>query len=233
VFQLIERNNYLFKVERIQIIKSIVWELVDLGVRIGSRRKTCCGNISKFFLDNSMEMFIKGRPLSNVLDNSLGLLLDPKYVEDNKPHSDDALITQSILNRRDILQYLKCLGNWSEQELGIKIDQNLPSAHRVLGFLVYDVFISIHALPASLVNMNNVILAPIMGVLDGEFEAASAREIFNALYKRNILPVLPKTAVQYCLFAYCQNTDAGELIQLLENVDSSIMINSSSNYFNF
>lgn len=233
MLQLIERNNYFYKVERFQIVKSIVRELVDLGIRVGSRRKTCCGNTSKFFLDNSMEMFIKGRPLSNVLDNSLGLLLDPKYVEDNKPHSEDAMKTQSILNRRDILQYLKCSGNWSEQELGIKIDQHLSSVLHVLGFMVYDVFTSIYALPASLVDMDNVTLAPIMGVLDGEFEDTSARELFNALCKRDIFPVLPRTAVKYCLFAYCQNTDAGELIQLLENVESSNMINSSSNYFNF
>jgi len=212
-------------------MKNIVRELVELGVKIGFYKKTFNSKAPKFLLNNWMEMFIKGLPLSNPLDNTLGLLLDPKYVEDNSPYSDDALKTQSILNHNDVLQYLKLTGSWSENVLGLEKDF-LPNFTRVLGFLVYDVFTSLCSLPASLVNMNNVSLGPVLGVLDFKIEDSSRYQLCNELFKRNILSVFPEVAVEYCLTAYHQKTDTKELIQMLED-GKDIISNTNGNYLLF
>lgn len=177
--------------------------------------------------DDWTEMFMKGRPLLNKLDDNLVLMLDSKHIIDNKPYSDENLETQSILNRRDILQYLEGKGNWSEEELSIQIDLPL-NVSQVLGFLVFDVLTSLHALPESLINITNVQFGPVMSVLSGNIENAFKHELCNALIERNILPVLLETALQYCLNAYYQETDNNELIQLLEDGNYNITINSSS-----
>lgn len=235
LLQLTARNDRRRKADRTEMVKIVVRELVDLGVRIGSRRRSRRG-VSRSFLDDSAEMFVRGRPLwEDALNDSIHMLLDPRFVDDNRPRTDDALKTQSVLNRRDVSQYLKRSGNWWGRALLGTTDQQDPASElRVLGFLVHDVLASIHALPASLVDTRNVALAPITAVLerddnDDDDDDALIRELCIALDKRNMTAVLPRTAVQYCLSAYCRCSDAGELAKLLEN-NQGVTTDSSGNY---
>lgn len=45
--------------------------------------------------------------------------MDSKRYINNKPYSDKELETETILYRKDILHYLKSIGNRSEEELSI------------------------------------------------------------------------------------------------------------------
>lgn len=180
-------------------------------------------------------MFIKGRPLLNTIDDdSLNHLLDFKYVQDNMPQSNEDLKTQSVLNRKDVLQYLNGTGIWSEQELGV--ESNNPSGISHLGNLVYDVFTSLNTLPASLINTENVLFGPVIGVLSGKIEESLKQELCNALIKINILPILPEKALEYCLQAYYHENDNNDLIRILEsgsfgNDVKKTMSSSPSNYY--
>lgn len=183
--------------------------------------------------ENWIEMFIKGRPLLNTIeDDLLNLLLDSKYMNDNMPQSDEDLKTQAILNRKDVLQYLNGTDIWSEQELGVKSTNPSDLSH--LGYLVYDVFTSLNSLPASLIDTENVVFGPIIGVLSGKIKDPLKQELCNALIELNVLPVLPEKALQYCLQAFYHENDNDELIKLLEsgyseNKDKKITNSSSSN----
>lgn len=227
-------NKHRIIVERKNITKCVVYELIDLSIKIGIYRKKYYSGVSKLLWENWIEMFIKGRPLLNTIeDDSLNLLLDSKYVNDNMPQSDEDLKTQAILNRKDVLQYLNGTEIWSEQELGVK--SNNLSGPSYLGYLVYDVFTSLNSLPASLIDIENVVFGPIIGVLSGKIEDPLKQKLCNALIKLNILPVLPEKALQYCLQSYYHENDNYDLIQILEsgyngNYDAKITSNSSSNY---
>lgn len=233
MFQLIKINKHHNTIERKNITKSVVFDLIDLSIKYSIYRQKYHYKVPYFLWKNWMVMFIKGRPLLNTIDDdSLDLLLSSKYLDDRKPQSDEDLKTQAMLNRIDILQYLKCTDIWSEQELGVK--NNNPTGISHLGFLVYDVFTSLNALPVSLIDIENVVIGPVIGVLSGKIEDPLKQELCNALTKLNILPVLPEKALQYCLQAYYHETDNDELLQELEDENGSnkITISLTSNYFN-
>lgn len=223
-----EINNRQNEIDRKKIMKSITQELIELSVKCGIYHKTYCRNIPKYLMEDWMEIFIKGRPLLYSLDNSLSHLLDPKYVVDNKHYSDEELKNQSTLNHRDIMNYLEGMGMWSEQELGVKT--NHPSSiSRIFGYMIYEVLTSLYVLPASLVNVDNIVFGPVMGVLNGEIEDILKHKLCNSLIEYNILPVVPEMALNYCLYAYYQETGNTELIQILEKDDNIISLNG--NYF--
>jgi len=206
-------------------MKSIVRDLIDLSIRSAVYNNTYGDNVPKYVWNNWINMFIKGRPLLKTLDDTLGLLLDTVYVAENKTYSDEELKTQSILDHKDILEYLERTNGWSEKKLGLQSDSHTIVC-RALGFLVYDVFTLYYALPPSSVSIDDFILGPVFGVLSCKIKESLRQEICNALVKRNILPVLPITALQYCMRAYCQLTDNDELIELLEQPED---LNSSDN----
>ncbi|XP_022183115.1 uncharacterized protein LOC111042724 [Myzus persicae] len=218
--KLIEKNNDLENKERTIIIKSVVRDLFDLSIRSAAYIKTYGGNVPKYLWNNWMNMFIKGRPLLNTLDDTLGLLLDTNYVTENKPYSDEELETQAILDRIDIMDYVERKNDWSENQR-LKSESHASTICRALGFLVYDVFTLYYALPPSSISIDDFILGPVFGVLSGKIKESLKQDICNALIKRNILPVLPIAALQYCSRAYCQLTDNDELIETLEDLEDS------------
>lgn len=219
MIQLIERNKRQANIENIKIIKSVVCDLIDFGIKVGYHNKQHDGNaIAKYMWDNWMEMFFEGRPLLNGLDDKLGFLLNPIFVNENKPRSDEELKTQAVLNRKDIKEYIQGIGSWSEHVLKLKTKYDIFGSIRNLGFCVYDVMTSLYNLPASLVEIDdNIILSPTKGVFNAEIDKSSTDELCDALVKRNILPVLLVKALQYCLCAYCMETDHEESIQILEH----------------
>lgn len=200
------------------MVKSTVCELIEISVRRGAYKKTNGRDISKCLWDDWMDMFVEGRPMYNLpVGSRLGLLLlDFQNVFDNKLNTDEELKSQKILNRRDILKYLK----GAEQELHVKSNQP-PVVPRVLGFIVHDVFTSIYKLPAPLVAIDSKIFRPVMSVFNCEIEDVLKQGISAALIKRDILPVLPEVALQYCLYGYYRETDNNEIIQILENSGKS------------
>jgi len=203
-------------------MKSVVRDLFDLSIRSAAYIKTYGDNIPKYLWNNWINMFIKGRPLLNTLDDTLGLLLDTDYVTENKPYSDEELETQAVLDHIDIMEYLERKNGWSKnQQLGLKSDSQSSTACRALGFLVYDVFTLYYALPPSSISIDDFIIGPVFGVLSCKIKDSLKHDICNALIKRNILPVLPIEALQYCSRAYCQLTDNDELIETLENLENS------------
>lgn len=200
-------------------VKSVVCELIDISVRRSAYQKTNRRNIPKYLWDDWMEMFVKERLLYYLpVGSRLGLLLDPQHLADNTIYTDEELKSQSILNRKDIMQYLKGVEQHDvlEQELYAQ-SIKFPDVSRVLGFIVYDVFTSVYALPASSVNIDKAIYRPVMGIFDCKIECSWKEEICAALIKRDILPVLPEIALQYCLWDYYQETDGNELTQILDN----------------
>lgn len=209
-------------------MENTVQELINLIVKRGIYQKKYYRDIPKYLWEDWIEIFINGRTLLYTRDDSNFLLLDSRYLVDNKPYSDEEIKTQSILNRRDLLQYLKGMGIWSEKELGVKTDHP-PGILRILGYLVYDVLTSLYILPASLVSINNIVLGPVIGVLNGKIEDALKHKLCNFLITRNILPVVPEMALKYCLNAYYQEIDNTELIRELENNDNN-MLSLNSNY---
>lgn len=229
---MIEINNRQNVIERRKLMKSIVSELVSISIKRCVYRQKYFRNVPNCIWDDWTELFIKGRPLLDTLyDSELGLLFDPNFVAENKSYSVEELKNQYILNLKDLLQYLNGTGSWSEQEIGVK-NNHTTARCRVLGFLVYDVLSSLYALPASLIDLDDVMFGPVMGMLIGEIDNSLKQEICNALIKRNILPVTLEMALLYCLNAYYQETDKDELIQILENDFDlrSSLISTSSNY---
>lgn len=221
---MIKRNNYLSSIELKNTVKSIVYELIDISVRCGAYQKTNHRNISKCLWHDWMEMFVKERPMYNLpVGSRLGRLIGPQHDSDYKLYTDEELKSQSILNRRDILKYLKSAEQYDgfEQELHVKSNES-PDVSQVLGYIVHDVFTSIYALPAPTVKIDNAIFRPVMSVFICEIEDTSKQEICAALIKRGILPVLPEIALQYCLCGYYQDTDGNKLIQTLENSGKSL-----------
>ncbi|VVC27324.1 Hypothetical protein CINCED_3A004966 [Cinara cedri] len=230
----IERNMRQTNIENTKIMKTIVCDLVDLSVKIGCHNKQHDGNvIAKYMWDNWIEMFVEGRPLLNGLDDKLGLLLDPQFVYDNKPRSDEELKTQTILNRKDLKQYLQSVESWSEHGLNLKNKYDPFRSSRILGFYVYDVLTSLYALPASLVDIDDSItLSPVKGVFNGEIGKSSTDRLCDALVSRNILPILMETALRYCLYAYCRETDNKELIKILEENNNIPTLDLDKNFKN-
>jgi len=203
-------------------MKNVVRDLCDLSIRSAAYIETYSDNIPKYLWNNWMNMFIKGRPLLNTLDDTLGLLLDTDYVSENKPFSDEELETQSILDHIEIMDYLERRNDWSENKKLVGLKSNSQSSGcRALGFLVYDVFTLYYALPPSSISIDDFIIGPVFGVLSCKIKDSLKQEICNALIKRNILPVLPIAALEYCSRAYCQLTDNDELIETLEDSDDS------------
>jgi len=202
-------------------MKSVVRDLFDVSIRSAAYIKTYDDNIPKYLWNNWMNMFIKGRPLLNTLDDTLGLLLDTDYVTENKPFSDEELETQSILDHIDIMDYLERKNDWSEKKKLGKSYSHTSTVCRALGFLVYDVFTLYYALPPSSISIDDFIPGPVFGVLSCKIKDSLKQDICNALIKRNILPVLPIGALQYCSRAYCQLTDNDELIETLEDSEDS------------
>lgn len=212
-------------------MKSLVKDLTDFSVGCGVYRKKYRGNFPKYLWENWMDMFINGRPfLINMIYENPGRLLDPIYVTDNTQYADEELKTQAILNRSDVLQYLKGTRNWSNQALGVETYDH-PIISRILGFLVYDVFTAVYKHPVSLVDIHNVTFGPVIGVLSCKMEASTKHDVSQALIKRDILPVLLETAVEHCLNAFYRETDNTELIQLLESFDADSTVNSFCNYY--
>ncbi|XP_025198187.1 uncharacterized protein LOC112596641 [Melanaphis sacchari] len=230
--KLVERNKDLKNNEKTVIMKSVVRDLIDLGIRTAVYKKAYDHNISKYLRSNWMHMFIEGRPLLNTLDDRLGLLLDNVYVAENKPYTDEELKTQSILNHKDVMEYLERTNGWSEKELGLKSDSH-TTVSRALGFLVYDVFTLYYTLPPSSITVDDFVIGPVFGVLSCEMENSFKQDICNALIKRNILPVLPIAALQYCSRAYCQLTDNDELIEILDDSDDLDEPNDLDKYIIF
>lgn len=220
-------NANLRKTQWKKTLESIVQELIDLSVKGGAYSKKHGDNIPNYSWNNWTEMFVKGRPLLNTLDDSLGLLLDPKHLADNESYAAEEIETQSILNRKDIVNYLKGTGDWSEKELGVHI-QRPPDISRVLGFLVYDVITSLHPLPTTINNINGEIFGPVLSVLNGKIEEISKQNLCDTLIKRNILPVLPETALLYCLNAYYQESDDHDLINALDNDNKNTTLSPKS-----
>lgn len=204
-------------------MKSVVRDLFDVSIRRAAYIKTYDDNIPKYLWNNWMNMFIKGRPMLNILDDTLGLLLDIDYVTENKPFSDEEIETQSILDHIEIMDYLERKDGWSEKKkhMGLKSNSHTSTVCRALGFLVYDVFTLYYALPPSSISIDDFILGPVFGVLSCKIKDSLKQDICNALIKRNILPVLPTAALQYCSRAYCQLTDNDELIETLEDLEDS------------
>lgn len=212
-------------------MKSVVKDLADFSVGCGIYRKKCCGNIPKYLWENWMDMFSNERPFSiNMIYKNPGRLLDPIYVTDNKEYADEELKTQAILNRSDVLQYLKGTCNWSSEALGVKVYEH-PIISRVLGFLVYDVLTAVYMQPVSLVDIHNVSFGPVLAVLNCKMDASTKHAVSQALIKRDILPVLLETAVEHCLNAFYRETDNTELIKLLESFDTRTTANSFCNYY--
>lgn len=223
-------------------MKSVVRYMIDLSIRNAVYKKAYGDNIPKYLQSNWTHMFIKGRPLLNTLDDTLGLLLDNVYVAENKPFTDEELKTQSLLDHKDVMEYLERTNGWSEKQLGLKSDPHTIVC-RALGFLVYDVFTLYYTLPPSSISMDDFVVGPVFGVLSCETKDSFIQDICNALIKRDILPVLPIAALQYCSRAYCQLTDNDELLDMLEDPDGPDELkdpdslddynkkNSDSNYF--
>jgi hypothetical protein len=100
-----------------------------------------------------------------------------------------------------------------------------------------------YTLPPSSISMDDFVVGPVFGILSCETKDSFIQDICNALIKRDILPVLPIAALQYCSRAYCQLTDNDELIDMLEDPDGPDELkdadslddynnkNSDSNYF--
>jgi len=209
--------------------------MVELGVKSVVYRKKYGFDVPKRLWDDWMELFVKGMTASYPLNDELGLLLDPEYVDRHRPHSVDELITQAMLNCVDIAQYLDGAGKWSERELVVKMSARASDYSRVLGVFVYDVFTSVNALPAPLVNVNKTVFGPVVSVFDGELDDASTRRLCDAIAGRRTLPVTAETALRYCLSAYHTETDNGRLIQILEDDDDDAAATApggpNSNYF--
>lgn len=220
--QFTERNARQANVENAEIIKTAVRDLVYLGIKV-ARRKNQHGStvVGKCVWDNWVEMFLGGRPLLNGLDDNLGLLLDPRFVDDNRPRSDEELKTQAMLNRIDVEQYLRGTGSWSKSALDLNSNNDPFCGSRRLGFYVHDVLTSLYALPNSLVDIDGtaVLSCRVRGVLRCEIDGPSTDRLCGALVDRGILPVSLNTALRYCLSAYRQETDGAELIRTLENSD--------------
>lgn len=214
-----------------RIIRSTVLELINLVVQRSIYQKKYYRNVPKYLWDDWIDVFIKGRTLlyMNIHDDAHYLLLDSKKLVDNRSYSDEELKTQSILNRRDILQYLKGMGIWSEKELGVNTNHP-PGVFRILGYLVYDVLTSLYILPASLVSVDDIVFGPVISVLNGKIEDELKHKISNLLIEHNILPVIPEMALKYCLNAYYEEIDNAELIRELEKNDNN-MISLNGNYF--
>lgn len=193
------------------MIKGIVRELVEFSVS-WSRRRTCCGNFARMMSDDRTELFVKGsRPPSDAAGHSLG---DPGRAEEWK--------ARSLLNRRDVRQYLDGAGSWSAAELDLRLDDNPgPRVSRVLGFLVHDALASLRDQPAAVVDVDDVPFGPVLGVVDrgGYGNRLPKREFGDALRRRDVLLVMPETAVEFCLRAYHRESDVGELVTLLGDND--------------
>lgn len=209
----------------------MVKNLVDFSVGCGVYRKKYRGNPPKYLWENWMDMLCNGRPfLINTMYENPGRLLESVYVADNKLYADEELKTQTILNKSDVLQYIKGTRNWSGQALGVKTYDH-PIISEILGFLVYDVFSTVYKQPESLVDIHNVTFGPVVGALNCKMEPSIKHDVFQALIKRNILPVLLETAVEYCLNAFYRETDNTKLVQLLESFDTHTTANSFCNYY--
>lgn len=232
---MIKRGRIQKEIELMERTKNVVREIIDISIKSSIYRKKYEFNIPKHLWNDWMEIFTKGLQLLYSLNDQLGLLLDPEYIDENKPNFDNELITQAALNCADISQYLSNTGKWSEDELAVKVNDHVSNYSRILGFLMYDVFTSVNSQPTSVINIKKMAFGSVVGVFDGEIDEASINKLCNALIERNILPVLPENAIHYCLCAYHTETDNNELIQILENDDdynaAAAFNEINSNYF--